>query len=246
MQRSPQDPGGGGDQFRNFNQRAPQPSQGTKNVYFYKDGDTRYPAIKMVVNKHKYRTFDKLLDELTGKFSMLPFGCRSIYTPQGHNNISSLEQLSDQGKYVCSSQNKAKGVDVLKVHSRQPWHGGGKSGSGRGTFADQVRAARSGQNGAGQGKYVSRQAWGGNSTSPRSNGTVTRTPKKITVLKNGDHSNMHTLLLNRQTHQLFENVLKDLSDMFYLPIKKLYTTDGRRVSEFASSIQHFPQFGHGI
>lgn len=39
----------------------------TKNVYFYKNGDSTFRAVKIPINKRKYRTIDALLDDLTNK-----------------------------------------------------------------------------------------------------------------------------------------------------------------------------------
>lgn len=60
-------------------------------------------------------------------------------------------------------------------------------------------------------------------------------PKKITVLKNGDPTYRHVVLLNRRTAQQYEQVLHDLSEMFKFAVRKLCTTEGKRVShEFES------------
>lgn len=57
-------------------------------------------------------------------------------------------------------------------------------------------------------------------------------PKKLTVLKNGDPAVRHVVLINRRTAQTFEQILSDLSGMFGLAVRKLYTMEGKAVSWF--------------
>lgn len=93
----------------------------TKTVYFYKDGDPKFTGVKVAINPRKYRSFETLLDEVSKKIPTGLGGVRSIYTPKGRTNIRSLNQLSDHGRYVCSSGLKAKGLDVSKVPAAPVW-----------------------------------------------------------------------------------------------------------------------------
>ena len=54
-------------------------------------------------------------------------------------------------------------------------------------------------------------------------------PKKITVLKNGEPTIHHVVLINRRTAQQFEQILSDISGMFSIAVRKLYTVEGRKV-----------------
>jgi hypothetical protein len=205
----------------------------TKTCYFYKDGDARAKSIKLTVNPKSYGDLDVLQTDLSQKIRGLPFGCRSIYTPRGHDQIRTLSDLEHDGHYVCSTHRSyAHGLDLEQVRRSEPpkpWHGG-KPPSGKRRLNDLLKFSQS------QKIYPSRRpkkAWNtdGHESGPQLDASVqVRSPKKVRVYRNGDPSEHHVLLLNRRTAQSFEHVMDDLSGMFSFQCAKLYTQDGKPVS----------------
>ncbi|XP_066122230.1 oxygen-regulated protein 1 isoform X3 [Saccopteryx bilineata] len=93
-----------------------------KRISFYKSGDPQFGGVRVVVNPRSFKTFDALLDSLSGKVP-LPFGVRNISTPRGRHSITCLEQLEDGESYLCSHRRKVQPVDLDKARRRpRPWH----------------------------------------------------------------------------------------------------------------------------
>ncbi|KAB1256634.1 Oxygen-regulated protein 1 [Camelus dromedarius] len=76
-----------------------------KRISFYKSGDPQFGGVRVVVNPRSFKTFDALLDNLSGKVP-LPFGVRNISTPRGRHSITRLEELEDGQSYLCSHGRK--------------------------------------------------------------------------------------------------------------------------------------------
>ena len=193
----------------------------TKTCYFYKDEDYRFPGVKIALNPRKYKKFDTLCLELSRKIPGLGFGVRSITTPTGHTRISNLDALTHDGKYVCSSSRvRVTGLDMDRVGGRDVWHYT-RPPSGRRILNRILRE-----------DVDFKEPHFKKSKKPYDMATVynRNQPKKITVLKNGDPTYRHVVLLNRRTAQQYEQVLADLSEMFSFAVRKLCTTEGKRVS----------------
>lgn len=93
-----------------------------KRISFYKSGDPQFGGVRVVVNPRSCKTFDALLDSLSGKVP-LPFGVRNISTPGGRHSITCLEQLEDGQSYLCSHSRRVQPVDLGKARRRpRPWH----------------------------------------------------------------------------------------------------------------------------
>ncbi|XP_061166198.1 lipoxygenase homology domain-containing protein 1-like [Saccostrea echinata] len=192
----------------------------TKTCYFFKDEDYRFPGVKIALNPRKYKKFDTLCLELSRKIPGLGFGVRSVTTPTGHTRISNLDALTHEGKYICSSSRvHVRGLDMSRVGGREVWHFA-RPPSGRRLLNQILRE---------DGEF--REPRFKKSKKPYDMATVynRNQPKKITVLKNGDPTYRHVLLLNRRTAQQFEQVLYDLSEMFKFAVRKLCTTEGKRI-----------------
>ena len=199
----------------------------TKVCYFYKDADVNFGGIRIAINPKRYRSVETLKKELTGKVKGLPFGVRSIYTPGGHDQVDSVEALQDNGRYVCSTHRAyAHGVDIARVHGRRVWRTG-RPPSGR---KQHLASLAEGGGDSLPPPAHPRKAWKPKGNSQFGAIPSMRTPKKIQVILNGDPHQKHILLLNRRTTQNFEQVLKDLGQMFQIRASKLYTLEGRPVS----------------
>ena len=169
---------------------------------------------------------DALQNELTRKIS-LPFGVRSVFTPTGQHRIDKIEDFEHNGQYVCSSNARAKGVHLEAIKVAPSWHVG-RVPSGRRALNAFLR--NSDREVIVHPPKKSRTAFGSDTeTDYPTNLYFSRTPKKMVVYQNGDMSVSHRMFLNRHTRQTFENLLDDLSSMFQLNIRRLFTVDGKQV-----------------
>lgn len=220
------------DPFGNKN-RPLYTNRSTKICYFHRDGDKRSRGLKVAVNPKHFSTIEALQDNLTSKID-LPFGVRSIYTPMGRDVIRSTDDLENNGMYVCSTHPKrAKGLDVKKLEKQKPWHAPGRPSSGKRALYDLLRQERlmDRMKRRKMGETVSPTTLSSNSDQPPSYLSKSpRTPKRITVMKNGHPQTHHILLINRHTLMTYEQVLNDIGVMFHMPARQLCTADGKPVS----------------
>lgn len=199
----------------------------TKVCYFYKDGDVNFAGVKLAVSSRLHPSIGSLQTELTTKMTDLPFGVRSIYTPRGRNCIQSMASLKNEGRYICSTfAGRAHGLDINRVSRDRVWNVASRPPSGKRAFNELLRDSPGGR--APLRVTPRRQAW---AAAAESDHVLyqTRTPKKVVVVLSGDPERRQTLLLYRRTLQTFEQVLEDLSEMFEMPVRKMYTMDGRMV-----------------
>lgn len=170
-----------------------------KRISFYKSGDPQFGGVRVVVNPRAFKTFDALLDSLSGKVP-LPFGVRNVSTPRGRHGITCLEQLEDGESYLCSHSRKVQPVDLDKARRRlRPWH----SSLARGAHAHRLPAA----------------------AAPG----MLRAPRRLPVFWNGDPNVQRVVLLSRRVTQSFEAFLQHLAEVMRRRVTRLYSTDGRQV-----------------
>ena len=95
-----------------------------RKVQVYCNGDRFFKGKVVNINPHRYRNFNDLLTDLTGKLpnSMhLSYGVRQIYTPITGRKVRDISQLRDGQDYVCAGFESFKplnyGADVLNSWS---------------------------------------------------------------------------------------------------------------------------------
>nr|XP_026691111.1 lipoxygenase homology domain-containing protein 1-like isoform X2 [Ciona intestinalis] len=186
-------------------------SQATaKNVSFYRSGDNHMQAFKVAITRRNFRTFDSLLESLSDRIP-LPFGVRTVSTPHGTHGISRLDEFEDGKSYVCSDKKTVKPLNMKAMQStRPPW------------FISKPRTRT---------RVVAqlvRRPDAETFRAPQRTNQV-KTPKKIIIVRNGEPSFRHSILLSRRTPQSFESILDDIGEVFRIRVQKLYTTDGRRI-----------------
>ncbi|KAI4565769.1 hypothetical protein MJT46_009144 [Ovis ammon polii x Ovis aries] len=169
-----------------------------KRISFYKSGDPQFGGVRVVLNPRSFKTFDALLDNLSGKVP-LPFGVRNISTPRGRHSITRLEELEDGQSYLCSHGRKVQPVDLDKARRRpRPW----LSSRALSTHVQRGPA-------------------------PAAPGML-RAPRRLVVFRNGDPKTRRAIVLNRRITQSFEVFLQYLTQVMQRPVTKLYATDGRK------------------
>lgn len=199
-----------------------------KTCYFYKENDYNYKPAKVVVGT-QVKSWPVLLTELSKRVP-LSFGVRSVATPGGHDMISNLDGLTHDGHYVCSTnRRKVKSLNLDMVRGGNKWNFG-RPPSGQRALNYLLREEQ-------ENRSLKRPHFDTFSTRTSPHRDVTdpyigsKHPKKITVMRNGDPTDRHVILLNRRTGQTFEQILSDMSEMFHFAIRKLYTMEGKRVSK---------------
>jgi hypothetical protein len=78
-----------------------------KKVWFYMNGDDRFPRIEYRFRPRDLQTMDHLLNLLNLKMPQLPKGARYVFTLDGRL-ISSVDELQNEQGYVVSSVKKFK------------------------------------------------------------------------------------------------------------------------------------------
>ncbi|KAK3777632.1 hypothetical protein RRG08_021747 [Elysia crispata] len=205
-----------------------EPSK-AKICFFYKDGDTKFRAVKVCIHPRRYHRMEALITELSAKVK-LPFGVRSIFTPRGRDMITSLEKLENGESYICSPmRHQARGLDTTKVMPPPRWYYD-KPPSGTKQLSHLLQEFEFED----RSRYVGRRY--PNRDARMADAYNRAQPKKITVLKNGEPTVHHVVLINRRTAQMFEQILSDISGMFSMAVRKLYTVEGRRISNLSAMI----------
>ncbi|XP_057592283.1 oxygen-regulated protein 1-like isoform X2 [Hippopotamus amphibius kiboko] len=177
-----------------------------KRISFYKSGDPQFGGVRVVLNPRSFKTFDALLDSLSGKVP-LPFGVRNISTPRGRHSITCLEELEDGQSYLCSHRRKVQPVDLDKARRRpRPWLSS---------------------------RALSAHAQG--APAPVAPGML-RAPRRLVVFRNGDPKTRRAVILSRRVTQSFEVFLQHLTEVMQRPVTKLYATDGRKVPSLQAVI----------
>lgn len=196
-------------------------TQNAITCFFHKDDDYTAKPVKIVIHPKKYRKLETVTRDLSDTMKELPFGVRSIFTPRAKHRIHNLEDFTNDGHYICSSNRKfARGLDVSRVQPQHVWHNlrpdSGRRVLNRLLHEIELRSAKK---------------RGGSRPGYDLTNVYTRIPpKKLTVMKNGEPDIKHCVLLNRRTAQTFEQVLKTLSELFFFAVRKLYTIEGNVVS----------------
>ena len=86
----------------------------TKVVTFLKNGDPSYSKT-LQLTSHRYQRFDDLLQDLD-KALNLPYGVRRVFTPDHASRVESINNLEDQGVYICAGFEKFKPMDYCQVY----------------------------------------------------------------------------------------------------------------------------------
>lgn len=181
-----------------------------KRITFYKSGDSQFSGIRMPIHKRSFKCFDALLDDLSQKMP-LPFGVRTITTPRGTHAIQSLEQLQDGACYLCSDRHYVKPIN-MEVAGKQPavWHH---------NFPLNTPRKPSRPDEPPTGHYSHHYH---------------RHPKRIVLVKNNDPAVRRSIALSRKRARSLRVFMDEISELMQSTVRKLYTLEGRKVSNYLS------------
>ncbi|XP_074520255.1 uncharacterized protein rp1l1a [Halichoeres trimaculatus] len=175
-----------------------------KRITFYKSGDSQFGGVRMAVHKRSFKCFDALLDDLSQKVP-LPFGVRTVTTPQGTHTIKHLEQLQDGGCYLCSDRRQAKPInmDLARKHPGV-W------------YSDNRRPHRP------------------ETSSSTQTGHTPYRQRRILLVKNSEPGIRRSIVLNRRSTRSLRSFLEEVSEVMQFHVRKLYTAEGRRIESVQS------------
>ncbi|CAI5438081.1 unnamed protein product [Caenorhabditis angaria] len=180
-----------------------------KTVFFYKEGDVYFTGVRIPVSKHRYKTFESLVEELNHQIYM-PFGVRNITTPMGRNQIDSLDQLEHLGKYVASSSKPPRGLDFGVVEKVQA------------ALRSAQRSTRSAANWAPGSPTIPQKM-----RMSRMLG-ITIPAKEVRFVLNGKGQYYRTMISPIKPPTM-DQLLEEISAKLGLAIYRLFTDDGRRI-----------------
>ncbi|XP_054163991.1 serine/threonine-protein kinase DCLK1-like isoform X2 [Oppia nitens] len=246
-----------------------------KRVKFFINGDKFFKGYIYVFNDKTIRTFDALIQDLNRLFRHqigLPSGVRYIFTIDGGERVSSLEQLNQSMSYVCSSADNYIRLDYesfcnisnvcanssvsLKNHSiinntKKSIHEintDNQLTTPSATLPLNSSHINSCLTQSLQTSSVSSSSSTASPT-PKAPPDFIR-PKIVTIMKNGvKPRKMFRLLLNKKTAQTYDKVLNDISNTIKLDsgaLRKIYTLSGNQVlclSDFFTDDEIFIAFG---
>jgi len=223
-------------------------------VRFYRNGDKFHQGIVYAVSSARFRTFDSLLMDLTKKLSdnsgSLPKGVRFVFSSDGKNKITSLDDLQEGASYVCSSFDSYKRVDygnkvtpewctnVRAASSTSMNINIGKNQAYR-TFQMNEHEMRSCTSHEQLHRSLSRLSQQGNCTpnhqqrlSQNFDRDIIR-PRLVTIIRNGIKPRKSVrVLLNKKTCHSLEQVFNDITQEIKLDsgaVRKVFMLSGKQV-----------------
>lgn len=180
-----------------------------RRLTFYRNGDRFDKGLAYALSVEKVRTFDALLEDLTRIMVELPMGVRFVFSWDGRDKVTQLDQLCEGGVYVCSSTDHFVRLEYGRQGPPRPQWTLGRSTRGIPGSARPPAGA----------------------TSP-ARGFVR--PKLITVIRNGVRPRKAVrVLLNHRTARSFEQVLDDITQVVKLDsgaVRKVFTLGAKPVT----------------
>ncbi|XP_030410062.1 doublecortin domain-containing protein 2C isoform X5 [Gopherus evgoodei] len=88
-------------------------------VLVYRNGDPFYSGRKFVIHHRHVRTFEALIAQLNEGVEV-PFGVRTLYTPQEGHRIRNLSEIKQGGKYVAAGRERFKKLDYIHISIKKP------------------------------------------------------------------------------------------------------------------------------
>ncbi|XP_005105193.2 serine/threonine-protein kinase DCLK1 isoform X1 [Aplysia californica] len=234
-----------------------------RRVRFYRNGDRFFKGMIYAVSTERFRSFENLLTSLTTSSlcdkRVMPQGVRHIFSADGANRITSLDQLQDGESYVCASNDVFRTLDYSKNEDpdwnrslsarsqtrETPYYQPNQQLERQSSQSDQHRSSSS------QSQHRPGSLAGSRPNSSRAKPSKSEmcpsnskeydkyqqsfvTPRLITVIKHGKRPRRAVrLLLNKKTAQSFDQVMVDITEAVKMDsgnVRKLYALSGRQVT----------------
>ncbi|CAI5444789.1 unnamed protein product [Caenorhabditis angaria] len=186
-----------------------------KRLRFYRNGDQYFKGITYALQSDRVKSMQPLMEDLMKTVmcdsTALPHGIRHIFTIDGTQRITSVDQFEDGGAYVCSSTDTFKQVDYSRA-AEPSW---------RLTLANRYNRH----------KETTKLAL--NVVEHAQERTDFVYPRIIKVIRNGvKPRKIVRHLLNKKTARSYDQVLRDLTGIVKLDsgaIRKLFAVSGRQI-----------------
>ena len=78
---------------------------GAKQISFHRNGDRLCQGVKLAVSSDRYKTFDRLLVELTTKLNLDGGAVRYVFDSRDGKAVTDMSELQSGISYVCSATN---------------------------------------------------------------------------------------------------------------------------------------------
>jgi hypothetical protein len=177
----------------------------------------------------------------------LPSGVRFIYSIDGTEKVSSLEQLHEGMSYVCSSTDNYIRLDYESVNNMNSvWNDSSVNLKNVHNVKKTFNENNNNNNNSQQLNLVEPNQHQTSSLSSSSSASPTPKapdfirPKLVTVIRNGVKPRKAVrILLNRKTAQTYDQVLSEITNAIKLDcgaVRKIYTLGGKQV--FHSNIYY--------
>ncbi|CAN7939634.1 unnamed protein product, partial [Ixodes hexagonus] len=184
-----------------------------RRLTFFRNGDRFDRGLAYALSVEKVRTFDALLEDLTRIMVELPMGVRFVFSQDGRDKLTQLEQLTEGGVYVCSSTDHFVRLEYGRQGPPRPQWTLGRAT--RGIPGSARTPATVDTTGTNLGRGFVR-------------------PKLITVIRNGVRPRKAVrVLLNHKTARSFEQVLDDITQVVKLDsgaVRKVFTLGAKPVT----------------
>ncbi|EEC12471.1 myosin light chain kinase, putative, partial [Ixodes scapularis] len=181
-----------------------------RRLTFFRNGDRFDRGLAYALSAEKVRSFDALLEDLTRIMVELPMGVRFVFSRDGRDKVTGLEQLQEGGVYVCSSTDHFVRLEYGRQGPPRPQWTLGRATRG---IPGSARAPAPG-NAQGGRNFVR--------------------PKLVTVIRNGVRPRKAVrVLLNHRTARSFEQVLDDITQLVKLDsgaVRKVFTLNAKPVT----------------
>ncbi|CAB3402489.1 unnamed protein product [Caenorhabditis bovis] len=186
-----------------------------KRLRFYRNGDQYFKGISYALQSDRVKSMQPLMEDLVktvlSDSTSLPHGIRYIFTIDGSQKITNINQFEDGGAYVCSSTDVFKQVDYARA-GEPSW---------RLTLANRYN------------RHLETKKLALSVVEPSNERTDFVFPRIIKVIRNGvKPRKIIRHLLNKKTARSFDQVLRDLTVSVKLDsgaIRKLFGVSGRQV-----------------
>ncbi|PIK40598.1 hypothetical protein BSL78_22547, partial [Apostichopus japonicus] len=86
-----------------------KPADGPKTIHVYRNGDTLYPSVRLLLTKRMLSNWDVVLQVVTDRVNLINGAVRKLWHMDG-SKVMELSEIENEGSYVASGQERFKKV----------------------------------------------------------------------------------------------------------------------------------------